>query len=205
MPSKLQRWSKRLGALPSLALPTDYPRPSRSLLIPRSCSCDGPLPLTTPSPRQARRSYPDPLPPTIPHTPAPTPHLGIHHIPTQLTPPITLPPPPDLLRHPPLPIHSRPFPRYLYQCSLLPTTAAQARPHTGIVLLRRPGTDHRSRVRGCGRRRPPRQAFGSSQTRGTAVPSQILRLDTSGNSAVHLLINRPHLVLTHITFRDPSD
>ena len=25
---KLHRWGKRLGALPSLALPTDYPRPS---------------------------------------------------------------------------------------------------------------------------------------------------------------------------------
>jgi hypothetical protein len=28
---KLQRWVKRLGTLPSLALPTDYPRPSTSL------------------------------------------------------------------------------------------------------------------------------------------------------------------------------
>lgn len=27
---KLQRWVKRLGTLPSLALPTDYPRPSMS-------------------------------------------------------------------------------------------------------------------------------------------------------------------------------
>lgn len=27
---KLQRWVKRLGTLPSLALPTDYPRPSES-------------------------------------------------------------------------------------------------------------------------------------------------------------------------------
>jgi L-aminoadipate-semialdehyde dehydrogenase len=29
---KLQRWAKRLGTLPSLALPTDYPRPSTSHL-----------------------------------------------------------------------------------------------------------------------------------------------------------------------------
>lgn len=29
---KLQRWVKRLGTLPSLALPTDYPRPSESTL-----------------------------------------------------------------------------------------------------------------------------------------------------------------------------
>jgi len=26
--AKLQRWSQKLGALPNLALPTDYPRPS---------------------------------------------------------------------------------------------------------------------------------------------------------------------------------
>lgn len=29
---KLERWVKRLGTLPSLALPTDYPRPSTSLV-----------------------------------------------------------------------------------------------------------------------------------------------------------------------------
>ncbi len=28
--ASLQRWEKRLGALPSLALPTDYPRPCKS-------------------------------------------------------------------------------------------------------------------------------------------------------------------------------
>lgn len=27
---KLERWAKRLESLPSLALPTDYPRPSES-------------------------------------------------------------------------------------------------------------------------------------------------------------------------------
>ncbi|OCF41103.1 L-aminoadipate-semialdehyde dehydrogenase [Kwoniella heveanensis CBS 569] len=31
--AKLQRWGQRLGALPSLALPTDYPRPSPSKLV----------------------------------------------------------------------------------------------------------------------------------------------------------------------------
>ena len=30
---KLERWVKRLGTLPSLALPTDYPRPSKSLYV----------------------------------------------------------------------------------------------------------------------------------------------------------------------------
>jgi len=29
--AKLQRWSQKLGALPNLALPTDYPRPSEQL------------------------------------------------------------------------------------------------------------------------------------------------------------------------------
>lgn len=43
---KLQRWAKRLGTLPSLALPTDYPRPTPAKLVESSQEIQLPATLT---------------------------------------------------------------------------------------------------------------------------------------------------------------
>ncbi|ORY32140.1 putative Aminoadipate-semialdehyde dehydrogenase [Naematelia encephala] len=67
--AKLERWTSRLGALPSLALPTDYPRPSPAKLVEATQSLNLP-PSLTPTLMRLTFEYTT----IFPSSPLPTPY-----------------------------------------------------------------------------------------------------------------------------------